>query len=287
MKYLVLGSNNMVGHVVALFLIEHGNDVLGYDDLPSPLFHSIGASLYDLRALKACIVKGSFDAVINCTTVINEFAEQDKAEAAFINAFIPHYLEKITVGTQTIVVHRSTDCIFSGKRGRYQLSDTPDADSFYARTKAIGEIINSKDITIRTSLVGPELNPSGAGLLNWFMGQTGQINGFTKAIWTGLSTVEFSKEIDSLVRMRAHGLFQCVPATSISKYDLLKLFAKAMCVDKQIIPVENRLVDKSLVQSIEDYQLKIPSYENMMTQMAEWITQHKNLYPHYFIQGEK
>lgn len=282
MKLLVLGSNSVVGHMVGLYSMESGHDVLGYDDLPSPLFDSVSASLHDTKLLKECIEDGDFNAVINCTAVVNELAEQNKAEASFVNVFIPHYLAEITSESNTIVVHRSTDCIFSGKQGHYRISDMPDSVSFYARTKAVGEIINSKDITIRTSLVGPDLNPAGSGLFNWFLRQTGPINGFTGAIWTGLSTLEFAKEILTLLETRAHGLLQCVPSESINKYDLLNLFAKVMRLKKQVIPVEGVLVDKSLVRYIGEVQLETPSYANMMTQMAEWILNHKHLYPHYF-----
>ena len=282
MKLLVLGSNSVVGHMVGLYSMESGHDVLGYDDSPSPLFNSVTANLHDTKLLKECIEDGDFNAVINCTAVVNEFAEQNKAEASFVNVYIPHYLAEITSESKTIIVHRSTDCIFSGKHGHYRICDMPDAVSFYARTKAIGELLNSKDITIRTSLVGPDLNSDGSGLFNWFMRQTDSINGFTRAIWTGLSTLEFAKEILILLEMRAHGLLQCVPLESINKYDLLNLFAKVMRLRKQVIPVEGALVDKSLVRFVGDFQFETPSYVSMMTQMAEWILDHKYLYPHYF-----
>lgn len=113
-----------------------------------------------------------------------------------INSLLLHFLEAVTVETDTVVVHRNTDYIYFGSKGEYCLSDWPDATSFYARSKALGELNNEKDITIRTSLIGPETEENGSGMFNWFYNQTGEVNGFANAIWTGLITIEFAREIE-------------------------------------------------------------------------------------------
>lgn len=272
MKLLVLGHTGMVGHVMFLYLKENNHDVTGIEQ----------SNLHDIDNLSNTILTGDFDAVINCTAVINQFAEEDKAEASFINAYIPHLIEKLTEGTNTIIVHRSTDCVFSGSKGGYTLSDIPDAQSFYARTKAVGEIINNKDITIRTSLVGPEQDENGISLLNWFLKQRGDVNGFANAIWTGLTTIEFAKEVEYLIRHKAQGLFHTVPDHGIGKYDLLKLFAKYIPGDRNVIRIDNKLVDKSLAQTIGETGLVIPDYEQQIEEMAEWIKSHSDLYPSYY-----
>lgn len=282
MKFLVIGCNGMVGHVVALHLQEKGHNVLGYDEDESALVQCAVGSPKDTDNIDKIISEGEFDAVINCTAVINQFAEEDKAKAAFINSYLPHFLESITADTSTIVVHRSTDCIFSGSRGSYGLNDTPDAASFYARTKAIGELVNDKDITIRTSLVGPEQEEDGISLLNWFLKQHGDVKGFANAIWTGLTTIEFAREIEYLVEHKAHGVFQCVPSNAISKYELLKLFDDRFPGDRKMVKVDNQRVDKSLIQEIGNYGMIVPSYETMMDEMAQWIHDHASLYPEYY-----
>ena len=283
MKLLIIGCNGMVGHVVSMYLFEHGHDVTGYDSEKSAFVKTIQGSFFDTQLLDGTIRNGVYDAAINCTAIINQFAEEDKVGAVFVNSFLPHFLEKITAGTKTVVVHRSTDCIFSGKRGGYGLDDIPDADSFYAKTKALGELINEKDITIRTSLVGPEQESEGIGLLNWFMSQLGEVKGYSNAIWTGLTTIEFAREIDYLLQHKAHGLFQCVPDKAISKYELLKLFSDAFPGDRRLIRIDNKRVDKSLVQIVGDYGIEVPVYETMMNEMAEWVHIHKELYPHYSV----
>lgn len=271
----------MVGHVMAQHLYEKHHNVMGYDDEKSALYPSETGSLHDIVKISNLIQKGDYDAIINCTAIINQLAESDKAEAAYVNVFIPHFLEKITDGTKTIVVHRSTDCIFSGKRGKYDLNDTPDAESFYSKTKAIGELVNDKDITIRTSLVGPEKEAYRESLFNWFVNQKGDVKGFANAIWTGLTTIEFSKEVEYLLIHKAHGLFQCVPDHAISKYELLLLFEKIMPGNRIIIRVDNKLIDKSLIQRVGNYGLKVLDYEPMMKEMVDWISNHKAFYPHY------
>jgi len=193
-----------------------------------------------------------------------------------VNSLLPHFLEAITAGTDTVIVHRSTDCIFSGEKGKYTLSDWPDSASFYARSKALGELDNDKDITIRTSLIGPEMDEMGKGLFNWFYNQTGEVNGFANAIWTGLTTIEFSREIEWLLKNKKNGIFQLVPDYAIGKYDLLLLFQKYYPGERIINRVENKRVDKSLVPACGE--LQVPDYESMIVEMRQWTDNHKELY---------
>ena len=282
MKFLVLEPTGTVGHMVALYLKERGHNVIGYDKEKSQIVDTVEGNLYDRVLLKNTILSGGYDAVVNCAAVINEDAEANQAEASYINTFLPHFLEQITRETNIIIVHRSTDCIYSGEKGQYSLIDVPDGKSFYARSKALGELYNSKDITLRTSLVGPELIKEGKSLLNWFINQSGEVKGFANAIWTGLTTLEFAKVIEYLVETRASGCFQCVPKeTPISKYHLLCLFEKYFPKNRTIIRIENALVDKSLLPEYGETILHIPSYEEMIAEMADFINQHKNLYKHY------
>ena len=120
----------------------------------------------------------------------------------------------------------STDCVFSGEKGNYLESDFPDGKTFYDRTKALGELNDDKNITLRNSIVGPDIKASGIGLLSWFMKQSGTINGFTKAMWTGQTTVQLAKTMEYVAKERMGGLYNAVPHNSISKYELLKLFNK-------------------------------------------------------------
>ena len=281
MKVLIMGSANIIGQVVGLYFKENGHDVTGYDSKPCKYYNSIQKSLYDLDCIKETIQSGCYDAVLNFTAVVNQKAEEDKAEASYINCFLPHYLEKITHNTKTVIVHRSTDCIFSGKKGSYSLDDIPDGESFYAKTKAIGELINQKDITIRVSLIGPDPDSDGDSLFPWFLRQNGQVNGFTDAIWTGVTTIEFARVIEKLLLQKAHGLFQCAPDTSISKYELLTVFEKYFPNNRKVIPISKNRVDKSLIPFMSDYKVDIPDYDTMVADMLLWVKNHKDIYKNF------
>ena len=262
----------MVGHAVALYFKEAGHEV--YDQYD--------ATIYDKTQLKKAIDEVRPDAIINCTAIVNQAAEEDKAEAAYLNAYLPHLLESLTAGTNTVVVHRSTDCIFSGAKGQYVLEDWPDAKSFYARTKAVGELNNDKDITIRVSLIGPAQDENDGSLLNWFLNQKGEVKGFANAIWTGLTTLEYAKIIESLLNQKAHGVFQAAPKSAISKYELISIFEKYFPGGRTIVRVDNNRVDKSLVPYWANYDIEIKEYEQQIAEMKGWIEKHSGLYPDYY-----
>lgn len=282
MKFLVLGCNGMAGHTISLYLKEQGHEVYGFDRRPSNLIDSVAGDAMDASFMKEIIGINKYDTVINCIGLLNQFAETNKAGAAYLNAFFPHYLAQITEGTNTQVIHMSTDCVFSGKRGQYTEDDLRDGTTFYDRSKALGELDDDKNITLRNSIVGPDINPNGIGLLNWFMQQHGEVSGFTGAMWTGQTTLQLAKTMEMAAKERAHGLYNTVPDSSISKCDLLRLFNKYIRKEKvTIVPVNKMAADKSLKRTRWDFDYIIPDYEKMVAELADWIRNHKSLYPHY------
>lgn len=283
MKFLVLGCNGMAGHLISLYLKERGHNVLGFARRKSKYVDSVVGDAQDTELLQEVINRGTFDSVINCIGLLNQYAEQDKAAATFLNSYLPHFLAKITSGTETQVIHMSTDCVFSGKRGQYTEDDFRDGETFYDRSKALGELEDNKNLTLRNSIVGPDINKTGIGLLNWFMQQQNQINGYTKSIWTGQTTLQLAKTMEIAAKEKAHGLYNAVPDSSISKYDLLVLFNRYLRDNElNILPVDGISADKSLKRTKFDFSYKIPDYETMVAEMSEWINNHKDLYPHYF-----
>lgn len=282
MKFLVLGSCGMVGHTISLYLKEQGHDVMGFDRNKSMLCKSIVGDVRDTEGVRTFITKGKFDFVINCIGILNQFAEQNKELAAFLNAYFPHFLVSATSETNTQLIHLSTDCVFSGNRGAYVESDLRDGETFYDRSKGMGEIEDDRNITFRNSLIGPDISPEGIGLLNWFMKQHGTITGYTKAIWTGLTTLELAKVIEAAAKEKVHGLYNMVYHEAISKYDLLKLFNRYMRNGRmKIVTSEVLVLDKSLKRTRFDFKYIIPDYETMVVELEEWIRIHKKLYPHY------
>ena len=282
MKFFVLGCNGMAGHTIALYLNEQGHDVFGFGRSKSQYIESVAGNAYDTEFLRKHIDESKYDTVINCIGILNQYAEQNKALATFLNSYFPHFLAEVTAKTETQVIQMSTDCVFSGKRGGYTEDDFRDGETFYDRSKALGELEDDKNITLRNSIVGPDINSNGIGLLNWFMHQNGEINGFTKAMWTGQTTLQLAKTMEAAAKEKAHGLFNTVPDYSISKYDLLQLFNKYLRGDSlKINPVEGVDADKSLKRTRYGFSYLIPDYETMLAELADWILKYKNMYPHY------
>lgn len=193
MKFLILGCNGMAGHMVSLYLKEQGHDVLGVALSKSQLVNSVTGNVTDADFMKELVGVNRFDTVINCIGILNQFAENNKADAVYLNSYFPHYLARLTEGTKTQIIHMSTDCVFSGNRGQYTENDLRDGTTFYDRSKALGELDDDKNITLRSSIVGPDINWNGIGLLNWFMQQKGSVTGYSSVMWTGQTTLQLAK----------------------------------------------------------------------------------------------
>mgnify|MGYP003293877806 CR=1 FL=1 len=146
-------------------------------------------------------------------------------------------------------VHVSTDCVFEGTSGKYDEASFPDATSFYGRSKALGEVKNNRSVTLRTSIVGPDSNPNGIGLFQWFMNQEESVGGYTKVIWTGVTTIELAKQIEIALINNLTGLNHVVNNDFISKHDLINLFKKSF---KKNISTEEILAEEYLLEILDN-----------------------------------
>lgn len=273
----------MTGHMVTFYLREQGHSVTAITRRPLAFASHTVCDVRELKKLNEIIFAEPYDTIVNCAGILNREADVRLSEAVFVNSFLPLHLSEITRDTNTQVIHVSTDCVFSGLKGGYSEHSYRDGASFYDRSKALGEIENDKDLTFRTSLVGPDLNPNGIGLLNWYMKQEKEVDGFVKAVWTGVSTLTLAKAIEIASTVRLHGIYHLVNQASINKFGLLKLFNKHFTDNKMIIhPSERLVVDKSLVNNRTDFDFVVPSYEQMVVDMKNWMEQHWQLYPHYY-----
>lgn len=283
MKILVLGCNGMAGHLISLYFREKGHEVVGFARIASRLLdHTIIGDASDIAFIKKNIEEGNYDAVINCIGLLNQYAENDKAMAVLLNSYLPHYLVEITKDTKTRIIHMSTDCVFAGNNGPYYEDSLPNGTTFYDRSKAMGEINNDKDLTFRNSIIGPDIKKSGIGLFNWFMKQNGPIDGFIGAIWTGVTTYTLAKAMEQALKENLTGLYNLVNNESISKFDLCSLFNKYFRAGTVKINPSNKLqLDKSLRHRRNDFSFVVPSYEQQIKEMREWVDVHIALYPHY------
>lgn len=283
MKILVLGCNGMAGHLISLYFKEKGHEVVGFARSASHLLDkTIVGDASDMALIKSILDEGDFDAVINCIGLLNQFAENNKAMAVLLNGYLPHYLVEITKEMKTKVIHMSTDCVFAGNDGPYYEDSLQNGTTFYDRSKAIGEINNTKDLTFRNSIIGPDIKESGIGLFNWFMKQKDSIGGYTGAIWTGVTTYTLAKAMEQSLNENLTGLYNLVNNQSINKFDLCTLFNKHFRGGELKINPDDRLqLDKSLRRRRNDFSFVVPSYEQQIIEMREWVDTHKDLYPHY------
>jgi len=280
MRFLVLGASGMAGHTIALYLKERGHEVVGFSRRPVAfLDKQLNGDATDRALLRDAIEKIEPDIVVNCVGVLNQFAEADPEGAAWLNGELPHFLAEVCEGTKTRVFHMSTDCVFAGNGGPYTEDSVPDGQSVYDRTKAVGELNDERNMTFRNSIVGPDMNPKGIGLLNWFMQQPGPLKGWTRAMWTGLTTLELAKAMECAAENGSHGLVNMVPEGNISKYDLLGLHLRGGSVE--IHPDDAVALDKTLVRTRFDCPYKPSPYEQQVIELAGWIEKHKDLYLHY------
>lgn len=278
-KILVVGIKGMAGHVIYNFLNKNQNyNVFGIARNITESEKIISLDVSNTDKLIDIIKGQQFDIIINCIGILNKDAEDHPSKAIWFNSYFPHFLEEITVESKTKVVHISTDCVFNGKKGNYKENDFKDGEGFYAQSKALGEIVNDKDLTIRTSIIGPELNKNGIGLFHWFMNQTGEVNGYTSAYWSGVTTLELAKTIQYVIENPVEGLVHLTNGIPINKYDLINLF-KEIWDKKQItiLPYEGKNVDKSLQKS-ELLQYQVKDYKDMLIEQSEWMEEFSYLY---------
>ncbi|WP_154334940.1 SDR family oxidoreductase [Eggerthella guodeyinii] len=284
-RFLVLGASGMAGHLIATYLLERGYDVTGFCRRSAPKIYCIEGDAYNVEQLRTIVEEGSFDVLVNAVGILNQDAEERKERAAYLNAYLPHALAALTEGTPTRLFHMSTDCVFRGNTGPYTENSSPDGKTFYDRSKALGEIDDGKNLTFRNSIVGPDTNPEGIGLLNWFMRQNGPIKGFSNVLWTGLTTLELAKAMESAAMEDASGLVNMVPSVSISKCELLQLFNRYFRGSVSVEPVDEPVLDKTLVRTRRTCSFEPASYDQQIAELAAWTRSHAELYPHYHLEA--
>lgn len=281
-KVLVLGSTGMLGHeVVYTFLGCDGYEVVDIAYRTPLRDETIICDITQKSLLEESIKKIAPDVIVNCVGVLIAGAHDNIANAIYINAYLPHQLKEIADEIGAKLVHISTDCVFSGLKGEYVETDEKDGKDTYAKTKALGEVIDETHVTLRTSIIGLELKKNGEGLFHWFMHQSGWINGYTQAIWSGVTTMQLAKAVKWAIENEITGLYHVTNNTSINKYELLKLFQKYTNKKIEIYPIDGKEVDKSFIDTRQELDYKIPDYDTMVREMIEIMKVRKDLYAQY------
>ena len=279
---LILGSAGMAGHVISEYLLQLDEYHVVNCARHSSSAGTIILDVTDFSAVKRALAETKPAFVINCVGLLIEASKKRIDEAILINSYFPHFLARLGKEQNFRLIHLSTDCIFSGKRGNYTESDICDSNEPYARTRALGEINSCDHLTIRTSFIGPELKSAGTGLFNWFMHQSGTIKGFSRAYWSGVTTIELSKFIHAAIKGRLGGLYQLTAPKKINKYDLLTLLKQIwQREDIQIEQFDGYFSDKSMISTRADFPWQLPEYPDMFAAMKQWMDEHPALYKRY------
>lgn len=283
-KVIILGALGMAGHIMAEHLASLNKyEIFGIARKKESKYITKELDVKDFDLLEEYIKEVKPDYIINCIGILVSKSNNELTTAIQINSYLPHFLSELGNKLDYKLIHISTDCVFSGKSGQYKEDSFRDGNDNYARTKALGEVINDKDLTIRTSIIGSELKTNGTGLLDWFLKQTGDISGYSKAYWSGVTTLELAKQMEAFLDQDIRGLFQLCPDDKISKYELLKLFTKIWNKNIKIGDNPNYEVDKSLVCTRTDFVYKNsrPTFENMLIEVKQWMDDHISNYSHY------
>jgi dTDP-4-dehydrorhamnose reductase len=280
-RIVVLGSTGMAGHVVTSRL--ESNRSLEVLNISRTKFNeqTVTIDVTDTKSLEDIISEFSPEIVVNCVGMLIKESEKNKVGAVMVNSLLPHVLSSMCDKHGGRLIHLSTDCVFSGAKGPYDIGDFRDGDSFYDRSKALGEVVNERDLTIRTSITGPELKENGTGLFDWFMQKNGTAPGFTQALWSGVMTTELAKYIETICISRSpRGLIHFSVPGGISKFELLTIFNSVFDRGLTIEPVENQRVDKRLVPT-PDNGYEASDYVTQVREMKAWMDDHKAWYSNY------
>ena len=289
MRILILGGDGMLGHQFLCHFKER-HDVrvtlrLGREAYEAHRLFEPGTAFYGIDARQTdglLQIMADFrpEAVVNAVGIVKQRSEANEVIPSLeINSLLPHRLALVcrTVGAR--LVHLSTDCVFSGRKGNYRESDQPDAEDLYGRTKLLGEVSEPHCITLRTSMIGPELSIK-TGLLEWFLAQRGRtVKGFTKAIFSGFPTSELARIVERTLTdvPKAHGVYH-VASPPISKYDLLALIRDRLRLPITIERDSTFECDRSLDASRfhRDACYSPPTWEAMIDDMAHHMTERES-----------
>lgn len=227
--------------------------------------------LTDSQCLSTVLKKIKPNVVINCAGLIKQVASSNEVlEVIPVNTILPHTLAQLTKACNARLILLSTDCVFSGKKGLYTEADQADCDDLYGQSKLLGEVSNEKHVlTIRTSIIGHELR-GGHSLVSWFLKQKGSATGYTKAIYSGLPTIELARIIRELIlpKPKLSGLYH-IASEPISKFDLLELIAKVyrkkITLSKSATPKINRSLNCERFQKATGYRPK--SWQRLIEEM--------------------
>ena len=281
MRVLIIGATGMMGHM--LYAVARRQPDF---DVYATARHSDERTLTFLRVdrgrLFACDLRREIDpdlycapeVVVNCAGVVRHLHFQNSTvDLVKIDALAPHVLAEYCDRRGVRLIQLSTDCVFSGRRGNYREDDLPDPPDLHGRLKVLGEVTHGPHLTVRTSFIGHErFRERGYFLLDWFLAQRGEMRGFTQALWSGLTTLEFARVIVEFIRRpEVTGLLH-VHGETVSKYELL-CTAQAVLgkTDVVIRPDAEFRCDRSLRSwRLAELGIRAPGIRQMLVDLRDY-----------------
>lgn len=279
MRILILGGDGMLGHQLLKSLApRHEIRVTLRQDLEAYASYQLfdhdnsytGIDVRSFERLAEVLADFRPDAVINAVGIVKQRpTAKESIPSLEINSLLPHRLAVLCKVAGARLIHLSTDCVFSGKKGNYQENDPSDAEDLYGKTKYLGETQDSHCLTLRTSIIGRELSRH-KSLFEWFLAQSGTIKGFTKAIYNGFTTLEMSRIIENMLvnHPEASGVYQ-VSSEPINKYELLLLMREKLGIKIEILPDDTFCCDRSLdsTRFREEFAYTPPTWNAMIEEL--------------------
>lgn len=286
MRVLILGGDGMLGHHLMLELTRSHEIVCTLRrELADYKQFGIFTAQNSLTGIDArhsdrllqAIDMVRPDVVVNAVGIVKQQpTSSDVLQSLEVNAVLPHRLAATCQAIGARLIHISTDCVFAGDRGNYDEGDVADAVDTYGRTKHLGEVAGANCLTLRTSMIGLELHRK-RSLIEWYLAQSGTIRGFSRAIYSGLTTLELSRVIDMLIARfpTLSGVYQVV-SEPISKYDLLMQLNTLLARDDLLIERDDsffcdRSMKGDLFESATGY--RAPTWDSMLGELAATIRQ--------------
>ena len=285
-KVLILGVTGMLGHTLYKEMSKQQDSYEIYGTTRNANGFSDYFTQEEIRSIRGGVDADNFDTVIkaiasvqpniiiNCIGIIKQLPiANDPLTAITVNAQLPHRISLVARSANARLIHISTDCVFNGVKGSYTEEDPSNAEDLYGKTKFLGEVTYPHCVTLRTSIIGHELK-SEFSLIDWFMSQKDEINGFTKAIYSGFPTYEMVNIITNYVIPNSDlsGLYH-VSSDAISKYDLLQIMKEVYKKDIKINPYEDFVLDRSLDSSkfMKTTGYKAPNWKVMLSDMHDHV----------------
>jgi dTDP-4-dehydrorhamnose reductase len=274
----------MAGHVIYQYLKDKTSfEIIGVTRNNKNKSDNIELDVSNFSILESKIKEIQPNIIINAVGILIKGSQKSPEYAILLNSYLPHLLSKLCRKYNANLIHISTDCVFSGNSGNYMENSFRDEDNIYGRSKALGEIINGYDLTIRTSIIGPELKNDGEGLFDWFMKASGEIKGFSNVYWSGVTTLQLAISIKTAIENQITGLIHLTNNNKISKYELLCMMKEVWNRINVIIQKDNSYKkDKSFINTTETKHLfNVPTYREMLLEMKKYMDLNPERYVKY------